>query len=65
MFEVIRWVSIVLLWICIALNIGTLILNVRSFRKWQKRYNEVSLEYFDNLFKKFEDEFTGPEEYKS
>lgn len=60
--DVVRVVSIILLWLCIWLNVATLILNFRAFRKWRRLYDELSLEYFDNLFKKFESDLTNREE---
>lgn len=40
MFDVIRVITLVILWICIGLNWYTIILNIRNGRRYRKEHRE-------------------------
>lgn len=42
MFEVIRWVSLVILWLCITLNLWCIVRSRRFIKNWDKIINESS-----------------------
>lgn len=51
MYEIMRWVSLVILWLCIGLNVFALVINMRAYRKWSRKYEELSEDYFKKLYK--------------
>ena len=49
-FEVIRWVSLGMCWIAIAMNVIALVINCKACKRWRKKYNEISVEWFDKRY---------------
>lgn len=60
-FEVIRWVTLAILWGCIGLNVWSIIRNWRQYHYWQKEFR-ARLKEMEEWFESYCRALTKPEE---
>lgn len=41
MYDIIRWISLVMLWVCIGLNVGCIIRSFRNCKKMDRNLAEI------------------------